>query len=73
MSTQNPNVANRHDQVFAAGLETADGTVVGLTSTSKLGFFGTAPVVQGTLTGSTATAAQIVTELARLGIVINAG
>ena len=58
---------------WGAGPGTDDGLLVGRNADSKVGFFGTTPVAQGSLTGSTATAAQIVTELARLGIVINAG
>ena len=58
---------------WSAGPGTDDGLLVGRNADSKVGFFGTTPVARGSLTGSTATAAQIVTELARLGIVINAG
>ena len=58
---------------WGAGPGTDDGLLVGRNADSKVAFFGNEPVARGSLTGSTATAAQIVTELARLGIVINAG
>lgn len=70
----NPNVADRHSSVFAAGLDTGDGTVVGLTADSKIGFCGTAPIALQTLdsTASTgSTVGDVVQALAALGLVID--
>lgn len=66
MATQNKNVPDRHNQVFAAGLETSDGTVVGLKDTSKVGFFGKAPVARP---AAPTDAASIIAALQALGLV----
>jgi hypothetical protein len=75
MATQgNPNVSDRHSSVFAAGLDTEDGTVVGLTADSKVGFYGTKPIGIQTLSSASSggsTVAQVVAALAAAGLVFD--
>ena len=60
-------MAIRNDTTFAAAPKTGDGEILGVTSTDKIGFYGTVPVSRAVLaTGSTT--AQICAELARLGL-----
>jgi hypothetical protein len=55
------------DTQAAAAQETPDGTLVGRNTTSKVGFYGTTPIVRPVVpTG--ATTAQIAAALAALGI-----
>lgn len=59
-----------------------DGTIVGQTSTEKLGFYGTTPIVQPTITAVTTTTAtttlnelritRLYTALVNLGIITTA-
>ena len=54
------------DTQAAAAQETPDGTLVGRNSTSKVGFFGTTPVVQP---AKPTDAASIIAALVALGLV----
>ncbi len=56
-----------NDTQAAAAQETADGTLVGRNTTSKVGFYGTTPIVRPIL-ASGATTAQIVAALQALGL-----
>lgn len=56
------------DTQAAAAQETADGTLVGRNADSKVGFYGTTPVVRPVL-ASAATGPQIVAALTALGLV----
>ncbi len=55
------------DTQAAAAQETSDGTLVGRNTTSKVGFFGTTPIVRPILAPG-ATTAQIVAALQALGL-----
>lgn len=55
------------DSQAAAAQETPDGTLVGRNSDSKVGFYGTTPIVRPILAGG-ATTAQIVAALQALGL-----
>ena len=55
------------DTQAAAAQETADGTLVGRNTTSKVGFYGTTPIVRPILAPG-ATTAQIVAALQALGL-----
>lgn len=55
------------DTQAAAAQETADGTLVGRNADSKVGFYGTTPVVRP-LVATGATTAQIAAALAALGL-----
>lgn len=59
------------DTQAAAAQETSDGTLVGRNASSKVGFFGTAPVVRPQV-AATPTAQGIVDALKALGIVTQA-
>lgn len=65
----NPNVAQRHTQVNEAGKSTADGDILGLTATSKVGFFGTMPVAQQVVPATSPTLAQLITALVNSGLI----
>lgn len=59
-----------NDTIGTAVQETPDGTLVGRNATSKVGFFGTTPVVQSTtFSVGTGTAAQLATILAAYGLI----
>lgn len=54
----------------AAAQETADGTLIGRNSDSKIGFFGATPVVRGaTFDLSDGTVAQLAAILAAYGLI----
>jgi hypothetical protein len=54
----------------AAAQETADGTLVGRNTTSKVGFFGATPVVRGAAFDlSTGTVAELAAILAAYGLI----
>ncbi len=55
------------DTQAAAAQETPDGTLVGRNATSKVGFYGTTPIVRPVV-ASGATTAQIAAALAALGL-----
>lgn len=55
------------DTQACAAQETPDGTLVGRNTTSKVGFYGTTPIVRPIL-ASAATTVQIVAALQALGI-----
>ncbi len=55
------------DTQAAAAQETSDGTLVGRNTTSKVGFYGTTPIVRPILAPG-ATTAQIVAALQALGL-----
>lgn len=55
------------DTQAAAAQETSDGTLVGRNTTSKVGFYGTVPIVRPIL-ASAATGPQIVAALQALGL-----
>lgn len=55
------------DTQAAAAQETADGTLVGRNTTSKVGFYGTTPIPRP-LVATGATTAQIAAALAALGL-----
>lgn len=55
------------DTQAAAAQETADGTLVGRNSDSKVGFYGTTPIPRP-LVATGATTAQIAAALAALGL-----
>jgi len=59
------------DSQAAAAQETADGTLVGRNSTSKVGFFGTTPVVRNAAAFdlSTGTVAELAAILATYGLI----
>lgn len=59
------------DTQAAAAQETADGTLVGRNSTSKVGFFGTTPVVRNATPFdlSSGTVADLATILAAYGLI----
>lgn len=59
------------DNQAAAAQETADGTLVGRNSTSKVGFYGTTPIVRPQV-ASTPTAQGIVDALKALGLITQA-
>lgn len=54
------------DTQAAAAQETADGTLVGRNSSSKVGFYGTTPVVKPTVTGSKGSNAALTSLIAAL-------
>ena len=55
----------------AAAQETADGTLVGRNSTSKVGFYGSTPVARGAAFDlSSGTVAELATLLAATGIIV---
>ena len=68
MSTTNPINSNTS---AAAAQETEDGTLLGRNAASKIGFFGTAPVVQNATAFSTGTGtvAQLAAILAAYGLI----
>lgn len=55
------------DTQAAAANETSDGTLVGRNTTSKVGFYGTVPIVRPVV-ATGATTAQIAAALAALGL-----
>ncbi len=55
------------DTQAAAAQETSGGTLVGRNATSKVGFYGTTPIVQPVV-ATGATTAQIAAALAALGL-----
>ncbi len=55
------------DTQAAAAQETADGTLVGRNTTSKVGFYGTTPIPRPVVAAG-ATSAQIAAALAALGL-----
>ena len=55
------------DTQAAAAQETADGTLVGRNTTSKVGFYGTTPIVKPTIPASP-TAAQVAAVIVALGL-----
>lgn len=55
------------DTQAAAAQETADGTLVGRNSTSKVGFYGTTPVTKPVIPAAP-TAAQVAAVLVALGL-----
>lgn len=57
------------DNQFHAGAGTSDGQVVGRNSTSKVGFFGTTPVIKPTVPLTTPTVQQVITALVALGLI----
>ncbi len=62
------------DSQAAAAQETADGTLVGRNTTSKVGFFGTTPVGRATVTGSKGSNAALTSLIAALvaqGLIID--
>lgn len=59
------------DTQAAAAQETADGTLVGRNSTSKVGFYGTTPTVRPQV-AATPTAQGIVDALKALGLITQA-
>lgn len=64
----NPNVAQRHSQVVAAGLDTPDGTVNGTRSDSLEGFYGAQPVAQQSISLGSGTLAELITALGNVGL-----
>lgn len=58
------------DTQAAAAQETPDGTLVGRNSTSKVGFYGTTPVVRPTVPATGATVQNVVDALAAVGVVL---
>lgn len=56
------------DTQAAAAQETADGTLVGRNPTSKVGFYGTTPVVQPTITVANSGAGTAGAILVALGL-----
>lgn len=65
-------MALSNDTQAAAAQETADGTLVGRNSTSKVGFYGTTPTVRPQV-DATPTAQGIVDALKALGLITQAG
>lgn len=58
------------DSQAAAAQETPDGTLIGRNSDSKIGFFGTTPVVRGAAFDlSSGTAAELAAILAAYGLI----
>ena len=58
------------DTIAAAATETPDGTLVGRSADSKVGFFGATPAAQpAALSLASVTAAQLATALAAMGII----
>lgn len=57
------------DSQAAAAQETADGTLVGRNSDSKVGFYGTTPVTRPNVPATTPDAADIITALLALGLI----
>lgn len=57
------------DTQAAAAQETEDGTLVGRNSTSKVGFYGTAPVTRPNVPLTTPDADDIITALLALGLI----
>lgn len=59
------------DTQAAAAQETADGTLIGRNSTSKVGFFGTTPVVRNAAAFdlSSGTVAELAAILAAYGLI----
>lgn len=65
-------MALSNDTQAAAAQETADGTLVGRNSTSKVGFYGTTPIVRPQV-DATPTVQGIVDALKALGLITQAG
>lgn len=57
------------DSQAAAAQETEDGTLVGRNSTSKVGFYGTTPVVRPVVPETTPDADDIIAALVALGLI----
>lgn len=54
---------------FSAGPNTPDGEMLGRSSTSKVGCYGTVPIAQPTVPATGATVQNVVDALAALGLV----
>lgn len=65
----NPNVAQRHSQVQAAGLDTPDGVINGVTDASLQGFYGAQPVAQQSISLGSGTLAELITALGNAGLI----
>ena len=63
------NPLTNGDLTFHEGAGTDDGTLVGDSPTSKVGFYGATPVVQQVVPLTSPTLAQVITALVNAGIV----
>ena len=58
------------DTQAAAVQETSDGTLVGRNTTSKIGFYGTVPIIRPSVPLTTPTVQNVIDALKALGIVV---
>jgi hypothetical protein len=65
----NPNVPNRHTDVTVPGAGAADGTLIGLTSSDLVGFYGAQPIAQGSWSQGSGTLVQLATLLGNMGLI----
>jgi hypothetical protein len=65
----NPNVGQRHVDVVVPGAGASDGTLIGLTNTDLVGFYGATPVAIASFSEGSGTLAELATILGNLGLI----